>query len=153
MALGGKRALGGTRRFCSTGHAAPISSHHLEALGRGVAIAPPLPPRDRVHGGVPLRHIGLGPGIEGLLHDRWFGTTLPAKGGLQAGVRSPAFVDLYEAVRACQDRDQGIIELLPRGVGDRFLANMDVVTHRPKQGEPLQSYAQSREGCTGRKTV
>jgi len=49
---------------------------------------------------VHLLHIGLGTGIEGLLHDRWFGTTLPAKGGVHAGVRSQAFVDLSEAVRA-----------------------------------------------------
>ena len=81
------------------------------------------------------------------------GTRLPTKSRLQAGVRSQAFVDLHQAVRPCQKRDKGIIQFLDRGVGDRFLGNVDVVTHRPKQVEPLQPYPTGSQGGTGRKMI
>ncbi len=82
-----------------------------------------------------------------------FGTTLTPKGCVQAGVGPEAFVDLHQAVRACQERDKGIIQFLDRGVGDRFLGNVDVVTHRPKQVEPLQPYPKGSQGGTGRKMI
>ncbi len=98
-----------------------------------------MPPIDNVHGVVHLRHIGLGARVQGLLHHRLFGTRLTTKGRVQAGVRPQAFVDLHQAVRTCQERDKGIIQFLDRGVDDCLLSNVDVVTHRPKQVEPLQS--------------
>jgi len=39
------------------------------------------------------------------------------------------------------------------GVDDGFLVNMDLLTHRPKQVQPLQPYPKGGQCRPGRKTI
>jgi hypothetical protein len=88
---------------------------------------------DGGHRLLPLRHMGVGTHVQRLLHHRLFGTHLTPKRRLQPRVRPQPFVDLDQAMGACQEGDKRVIQFLDRRVFDDFLRNGDLVTHRPKQ--------------------
>jgi hypothetical protein len=150
MTLMSQGACGGKRGLVPARHAAPIRIQPLQALVIIVAIAPPMTPIDRVQGAGHGRDIGRDAGLEGILHHRGRGPRLPATGRRPAGGRPQACGDCHDALGTGQDRDQGLRQFLPRGVGDRLLAKRDVVTPRPQQVEPVQASAKGSSRRTGR---
>src|SRR5215210_336519 len=85
-----------------------------------------------------LLHLGdvaCGAGVQGLLHHRLFSATLTPEGALQRLITAQARVDLAEAVRAGEDGDEGVVELLDGGMTNGLLLDEDVFLDRVKELE------------------
>jgi len=94
-----------------------------------------LPLKDEIERLHHLGDVGRGASIERRLDDRLVGAGPAAEGALEGRIRAESSVDLGEAVRAGEDRDQGVFKLLQGRVLDRLLMDAKLFPDRREQVE------------------
>jgi hypothetical protein len=142
---GGRSSLCWRKRLSAARPPGLVDFEQQAALKIVMPISPAVLAEDDLKGLAHLPHIVAGAGIQGILHHGLFGTALASKGGLQPAVWAHPLVDLYQAMRPGQDRNEAVQQLLAGRIAHFLLGNGHVLHDGLKQTDFPQVRAQGSQ--------
>jgi hypothetical protein len=151
IALLGKIPLAGKSGFLPTGQATHIDIEQLPGCGVVVLIALTVLTIDSIERVFHLADIRARAGIQRFLHYRLLSTAHAPECRLQGAVATQAGVDFDQPMRASQQTDEGVIQLVDGCVHDGLLSNPHPFSDRAKQIQLTHLDANGGQTSTGRK--